>query len=252
MQINYIYRTTCLCGSLKNHYYIGKHTTDNFNDGYAGSGNIIVEYFEKYGKIEGETYTKEILEYNKTASENAKREEEIIGDLFLTDPLCLNLKQGGEGGAPKGMKKSATMRQKLSDSRKGIVFSEETCKRIGQGHIGLKHSDETKKKMSESRKGKFNEKWLENFEKGIPYRFVKGQPAHNKGVPMSEEQRKKCAKSWFKPKEVEQYSLDGVFIKKWNGATEAMNELGICKQSICLCCKGKQKQAGGFIWKYAA
>lgn len=252
MQINYIYRTTCLCGSLKDHYYIGKHTTDNFNDGYAGSGNIIVEYFEKYGKIEGETYTKEILEYNKTASENAKREEEIIGDLFLTDPLCLNLKQGGEGGAPKGGKKSASMRQKLSESRKGIVYGESTLKKMSQSRTGKKHSEETKKKMSESHKKNLNEKCFENLEKGAQYRFVKGQPAHNKGIPMSEEQKEKCAKSWFKSKEIAQYSLDGVFIKKWNGATEAMNELGICKQSICLCCKGKQEQAGGFIWKYAA
>lgn len=252
MKINYIYRTTCLCGSIKDHYYIGKHTTDNFDDGYAGSGNIILEYFEKYGKIEGVTYTKVILEYNRTKRENAKREEEIIGDLFLTDPLCLNLKQGGEGGSPKGVKKSATMRRKLSESRKGIVYEESTLKKMSQTRTGKKHSEETKKKMSESHKKNLNEKCFENLEKGAPYRFVKGQPANNKGIPMSEEQKEKCAKSWFKSKEVEQYSLDGVFIKKWNGATEAMNELGICKQSICLCCKGKQKQAGGFIWKYAA
>lgn len=250
--IHYIYKITCLCGSLKDHYYIGKHTAKNINDGYAGSGNIIVGYFEKYGKIEGETYTKEILEYNKTKKENAKREEEIIGDLFLTDPLCLNLKQGGEGGAPKGGKKSASMRQKLSESRKGLVYGERTRKKMSQSRKGKKHSEETKNKMRESHRGNINEKCLDNLEKGVPHRFVKGQPAHNKGIPMSEEQKEKCAKSWFKSKEIAQYSLEGVFIKNWSGGIEAEKELGICRTSICACCKGKQKQAGGFIWKYAS
>ena len=250
--IHYIYKITCLCGSLKDHYYIGKHTTRNINDGYAGSGKKILDYFSKHGKIESKTYTKEILEYNDTLETNAKREKEIIGNLWKEDKMCLNLKQGGEGGTPKGVSKSETMKSKLSRSRKGITYSEETRKKMSEGQRGRTATEETRKKMSKSHKGKFNEKWLENFEKGIPYRFIKGQPAHNKGVPMSEEQKEKCSKTWFKGKEIEQYSLDGVFIKKWNGLIDAERELHIFRASICSCCKGKQKQAGGFVWKYAA
>lgn len=46
-----------------------------------------------------------------------------------------------------------------------------------------------------------------------------------------------------------QYTLSGEFIKSWNTMTEASIELGIAISSISLCCKGKYKKAGGFIWK---
>ncbi len=51
---------------------------------------------------------------------------------------------------------------------------------------------------------------------------------------------------------VEQYTLDGVFVKEWNSATEASRELGIPQMSINSCCLNKPKynQAGGFLWKF--
>lgn len=93
--VHYIYKITLLCGSLKDHYYIGKHTTKN-SDGYTGSGVIILNYFKKYHRKIGVTYLKEILEYNTSMEDNARREKEILGDLYLIDPLCVNLKEGGE------------------------------------------------------------------------------------------------------------------------------------------------------------
>lgn len=64
--------------------------------------------------------------------------------------------------AYKGKSKSENMRKKLSESRKGIVFSEShklnlskaQKKRTDNGFRGKKHSDETKKLWSEKRKGK--------------------------------------------------------------------------------------------------
>lgn len=53
-----------------------------------------------------------------------------------------------------------------------------------------------------------------------------------------------------KSKPVNQYSLDGTFIKTWIGASEAMKELGIDKSSIGRVCKGKKKSAGGYKWSY--
>ena len=50
---------------------------------------------------------------------------------------------------------------------------------------------------------------------------------------------------------VNQFSLDGKFLKTWGGATCARNELGINKSNIIQCCKGNVRQAGGFIWRYA-
>lgn len=79
---HYIYEINLLCGSLAGKYYIGKRTTpyNPYTESYAGSGRIIQDYYKKYGKIEGATYNKIILEFNHSKEENSKREVEIIGD----------------------------------------------------------------------------------------------------------------------------------------------------------------------------
>ena len=109
---HYIYKITCLCGSLAGCYYIGKHSTlkpDAELDGYYGGGVIINNYYKKYPPVQNKTIIKEILEYNPTIEDNSRREKEIIGNLFETDPKCLNKKKGGEGGngyANRGKKHS--------------------------------------------------------------------------------------------------------------------------------------------------
>lgn len=47
-----------------------------------------------------------------------------------------------------------------------------------------------------------------------------------------------------------QYSMDGEFIKEWKSISFAEHSLGLTKGNVCKCCKGKVKQAYGFIWKY--
>lgn len=54
-----------------------------------------------------------------------------------------------------------------------------------------------------------------------------------------------------KSRPVNQYTLDGQFIRTWIGASQAMQELGIDKSSIGRVCKGTKKSAGGFKWSYA-
>lgn len=51
-------------------------------------------------------------------------------------------------------------------------------------------------------------------------------------------------------KKVEQYSLDGDFIKLWDSAQDASNKLGISINSIRRCAAGIHKNSNGFIWKY--
>lgn len=51
-------------------------------------------------------------------------------------------------------------------------------------------------------------------------------------------------------KSVNQYSLDGEFIKQWNCISTIERELGISVNSICNCCSGKSKKAGNYIWRY--
>lgn len=64
-----------------------------------------------------------------------------------------------------------------------------------------------------------------------------------------------CYKENRKPftsrgKSVNQYDLEGNFIKKWDKITDAANELRIRVQSISAVALGKSNKAGGFIWGY--
>jgi hypothetical protein len=89
---NVLYKTTCL---ITNRYYIGMHSTNNLNDGYLGSGSHLRYSVNKYG---AENHKFEILEQLPNRSSLKNREKEIVNEEMLKDPLCMNLKPGGEGG----------------------------------------------------------------------------------------------------------------------------------------------------------
>ena len=55
----------------------------------------------------------------------------------------------------------------------------------------------------------------------------------------------------YNARRVNQYSLNGEFIKKYDCMMDAERDTGIRCSSIHLCCKGKYKRAGKFIWRYA-
>lgn len=52
-------------------------------------------------------------------------------------------------------------------------------------------------------------------------------------------------------KPVNQYTMDGTFIRTWIGAKQVTKELGINNGSIGKVCQGKKKSAGGYIWRYS-
>lgn len=84
-----IYKIT---NNINGKYYIGKHITENLNDGYMGSGKLIKKAIEKYG----------IKNFTKTILHNCKDEKEmnIIENLLinLDDKNIYNLQPGGIGG----------------------------------------------------------------------------------------------------------------------------------------------------------
>lgn len=89
---HYIYRIDRFDGK----YYIGMHSCDSPEDGYMGRGLKIRRSIEKYGK---DKHYKTILEYCKDRKSLRKREMEIVNAELLKDINCLNLCEGGEGGA---------------------------------------------------------------------------------------------------------------------------------------------------------
>lgn len=56
---------------------------------------------------------------------------------------------------------------------------------------------------------------------------------------------------YSRAKKVTQHDEQGNVIKKWDCIRTIEKELGICNGDIVKCCKGKQKTAGGYIWRYA-
>ena len=53
-----------------------------------------------------------------------------------------------------------------------------------------------------------------------------------------------------KCKTILQYSLDGIFIREWDSIKQAKEFQKNSRPDIMACLQGRQKQAGGFIWKY--
>lgn len=51
-------------------------------------------------------------------------------------------------------------------------------------------------------------------------------------------------------KQVDQYTLDGKFVKTYPSAMEAQRH-GFWSSSVIACCRGKRKTANGYIWKYS-
>lgn len=92
-KFHYIYKITRTDGSGK--YYIGMHSTDDLEDGYFGSGRLLWKSIKKHGR---EKHVKEILEFLPSRKELKERERVLVNEEIVNDPLCMNLKLGGEGG----------------------------------------------------------------------------------------------------------------------------------------------------------
>lgn len=93
---------------------------------------------------------------------------------------------------------------------------------------------------------KFNNK-LENLEWVTNSENQKH--AHKIGLNFSPSKNKFGADNYLS-KPVIKYNLKGEKIKIFGGIREAERYTGIKRSCIINCCKGKQKTAGGFIWKY--
>jgi hypothetical protein len=75
--------------------YIGKHQTLDPDDDYLGSGKLLNEALQKYGK---ENFVKEVLFiFDNEVDMNAK-EAELVNEEFLARNDVYNLCPGGQGG----------------------------------------------------------------------------------------------------------------------------------------------------------
>lgn len=87
-----IYKTT---NKLNGKIYIGKHQTENIDDGYIGSGKRLWNSIHKYGI---ENFEKEILFVFDTEDEMNSKEAELVTKEFCLREDNYNLCPGGKGG----------------------------------------------------------------------------------------------------------------------------------------------------------
>ena len=125
MTYRYIYKITCTQDVWNNHFYYGRHKTNNLDDGYKGSGTKLRLYFEKYPN----DYIKEIVCYCESDKELCEKERYYINK-YLRHPLCLNLIEFSSGGSKGPL--SENTKKKISDSMKGHKLSEETRRKISE------------------------------------------------------------------------------------------------------------------------
>jgi group I intron endonuclease len=205
-----IYLTTNLINGKK---YIGQDSYNNPN--YLGSGFLLKKAIAKYGI---ENFKKEILEECQNKEELDSREKYWIKIYnAVKNETFYNISDGGQGG-----KLGEIVNEKRKISLMGHKVSDSTRKKISESHKGKKDSELTKKKKSLSHKN-VKHYWLTNYQKG--------GDKNPRAFP------------------VYQFSDDNLLIKMWSCQKEASDTLKIGKSSISSCINGKQKTAGGFIWK---
>lgn len=152
-----IYKTTNI---INGKFYIGKHQTNDLNDGYLGSGKLLKRAIAKYGI---ENFHKEILHICK----DEKHMNLLESILVVPDPeVNYNLCEGGKGGwGYINQELSDYMRPKRIENLKKAYTIEAIAKghksrseTMSQNHrlgkirydtfTGKSHTDEWKQKQS--------------------------------------------------------------------------------------------------------
>ena len=88
--IHFVYLTVIKPPVGRSKYYIGKHSTNDINDGYFGSGTLLKALIRK-----GFPAKRIILKMFDTSQDAYEYERKIITTELLFHPRCLNLKEGG-------------------------------------------------------------------------------------------------------------------------------------------------------------
>jgi hypothetical protein len=168
-----IYKIT---NTVNDKIYVGKHSTENLDDGYMGSGKLIKRAIEKYGI---DKFNKEIVFEFETEEEALLMESEIVDDMFIARLDTYNIIKGGLGGwsyvnenvdrsylkSDENLKRlremssigCEAMKLRWNDSE----FSEECKLKIsnavklywetnGHNWVGRKHNEESKNKIGKA------------------------------------------------------------------------------------------------------
>lgn len=182
MQYFTVYKIT---NKLNGKIYIGCHKTNDLNDSYMGSGNLLKRAQSKYGI---ENFTKDYIHIFDNSNDMFNAESQLVNEDFINRDDTYNIKEGGKGGFEyinsSGLNlygKNGTSGCGLENlNRKGFIGScEEISVKLKKYYMthdgtfkGRTHTDETKQKIgkanSKHQTGKGNSQygtmWIHNLE----------------------------------------------------------------------------------------
>ena len=183
-----IYQIT---NTLNGKIYIGKHQTENINDGYFGSGTALRDAIKKYGK---QHFSKEVLFVFDNEAEMNQKERELITEEFVQRQDTYNLGVGGEGGPHfKGKTHSKETIEKMVKNRVFVVTDEYRKKRseINKNRV---LSDIAKKNISNAAKKPKSEETKNKLRDAYAARIVAGYTIH-RNVKLSDDTKRKISNS---------------------------------------------------------
>ncbi len=176
-----------IINTINGKYYIGKHQTNDLNDGYMGSGKLLKKAIQKYGIS---CFKKTILFIFEDEDKMNKKEAEMVNEEFVSRNDTYNICVGGRGGfgyineklpnSMLGKKQTDFQKQTLSewhknnkhlfDKQKHSEMVKNGMKKMPQpssGFTGMAHTEETKNKMRKSKNigesnSQFGSMWITN------------------------------------------------------------------------------------------
>jgi hypothetical protein len=150
-----IYETTNLVNGKK---YIGKHITENLDDGYLGSGLYLKKSIKKYGK---ENFVKKTLFVFDNEETMNLKERELVNESVINNPNYYNISLGGQGGVTVLFENHPLYKEvcsKISEAQKSrsermSEITKDLHKDKKVGMYGKKQSDLQKQTVSKRLKG---------------------------------------------------------------------------------------------------
>lgn len=183
----YVYLTTNKINGMK---YIGQHHTNQFDDHYLGSGKLIKEAIQKYGK---QNFNVKILKICYSRDELNDFEKYFI-DKYGADlsSQFYNICTGGL---------NSRGRRSFNNPRYGINVSSDTRQKISKSNLGKQRSEEWKVKHRGENSSFYNHTHTEDWKSMMSKQHTGvGNPmwnksSWNKGLKMSLETKQKLSNS---------------------------------------------------------
>lgn len=244
--------------TIDNKCYIGQTTCKNVNTRWKSHIRrmntdgcpALYSAFRKYGIDKFEF--KVLCECNNEDCD--KLEIQYIIEYNSIAPNGYNIESGGN----KNKVFHPETCEKIKKALTGKKLSDETKGKISKANTGKRHTEESKQKMSIKRKGwKMSEesrKKQANTIKGHPVSELTRQRVaeSNKKRVWTDEMRQKMSISSKNRniKSVGKFSLDNIFIERFESIKEAAEKCSASRQNISNCCNGRAKTHKKFIWKF--